>query len=247
MATKHAGKRSVAFAKKKEITSEDEKVDTVQPWNKWTKGGRGGRGGGRGGRGGRGSCGGRGGDWEEAGTEFDPKNHGKYLNKRAWFKLSEEQMELSRKARKDNPPKKRKVSAFSTVRISAAISGARSDQVKDLATRKAAAVASVKATKDVLKTLMKEKPTLMDKLTPVEAAMKPAAKPTPAAASKPTPVLKKKSSLKSLPLINISATQQVHGGTVRFSNALAELRAASAAKKKEEEDAAEVLVDTDDE
>ena len=76
--------------------------------------------------------------------------------------------------------------------------------------------------------------------------MKPAAKPTPAAASKPTPVPKKKLCLKSLPSINISATQQVNGGTVRISNALAELRAASAAKKKEEEDAAEALVDTDE-
>ena len=31
LAMKHAGKRSVSFAKKKEITSEDEKVDKVQP------------------------------------------------------------------------------------------------------------------------------------------------------------------------------------------------------------------------
>ena len=115
-------------------------------------------------------------------------------------------MEASRKARKENPPKKRKVSAFSTVRISSANSGERLDQVKDLAARKAAAVASVKATRDVLKTLMAEKPTLMDKLTPAEAAMKPAAKPTPAAVPKPTPKPKKKSNLKPLPLINISAT-----------------------------------------
>ena len=87
----------------------------------------------------------------------------------------------------------------------------------------------------------------MDKLTPAEAAMKPAAKPTPAAASKPTPAPKKKSCLKSLPLINISATQQVIGGTVRITNALAELKAASAGKKKEEKDAAAALVDTDEE
>ena len=82
-------------------------------------------------------------------------------------------------------------------------------------------------------------PTLMDKLTPAEAAMKPAAKPTPAP--------KKKSILKKpLPLLNISATQRVIGGTVRISNALAELRRASAAKKVEQ-DAAEALVDTDEE
>ena len=107
------------------------------------------------------------------------------------------------------------------------------------------------AAKEVLKKLMEEKeidshadivfggPTLMDKLTPVEAAMKPAAKPTPAP--------KKKSILKKpLPLINISATQRVIGGTVRISNALAEFRRASAAKKVEQ-DAAEALVDTDEE
>ena len=82
-------------------------------------------------------------------------------------------------------------------------------------------------------------PTLMDKLTPAEAAMKPAAKPTPAP--------KKKSILKKpLPLINISATQRVIGGTVRISNAVAELRRASAAKKVDR-DAAAALVDTDDE
>ena len=87
-------------------------------------------------------------------------------------------MEASRKARKENPPKKkRKVGTVSTVRISTATSGDKSDQVKDLAKRKAAAVASVKAAKDVLKALMKKEPTLMDKLTPTEAAMKPASKP----------------------------------------------------------------------
>jgi hypothetical protein len=153
-------------------------------------------------------------------------------------------MEASRKARKENPPKKnkRKVSALSTVRISTASSGDKSDQVKDLARRKAAAIASVMAAKDVLKALMKEKPTVMDMLTPVEAAMKPA--------SKPTPSSEKKSALKPLPVaINISATQRVVGGTVRISNALAELRAASAAKKakqQEDKDAAEALVDTDE-
>mgnify|MGYP006186170385 FL=1 len=82
-------------------------------------------------------------------------------------------------------------------------------------------------------------PTLMDKLTPTEAAMKPAAK--------STPVPKKKSILKKpLPLINISATQRVIGGTVRISNAVAELRRAKEAKKVEQ-DAAEALVDTDEE
>ena len=168
----------------------------VQPWNKWTKGSRGGRSGGRGGRGGRGGCGGRGGDREEAGSEFDPKNPGKYLSKKAWFKLSDEQMELSRK---ENPPKKRNISAFKMVRVSAASSGDRTDQVSDLSARKTAAVASVMAAKNIPKKLMDEKeldshadiaifgPTLMDKLTPAEAAMKPAAKPTPAP--------KKKSSL----------------------------------------------------
>ena len=159
-------------------------------------------------------------------------------------------MELSRKARKENPPKKRKISAFKTVRVSAAISGDRSDQVSNLSARKAAAVASVMAAKDILKKLMDEKeidshadivfggPTLMDKLTPAEAAMKLAAKPTP------TP--KKKSSMKPLPLINISAAQWVIGGTVRISNALAELRRASAANKLAQ-DAAKALVDTDEE
>ena len=106
--------------------------------------------------------------------------------------------------------KKRKIHAFSTVRISAAAS---SISGEDLAAKKAAAIANVMAAKEVLKKLMEEKeidrhadivfggPTLMDKLTPAEAAMKPAAKPTP------TP--KKKSILKKpLPLINISATQR---------------------------------------
>ena len=108
------------------------------------------------------------------------------------------------------------------------------------------------AAKDILKKLMDEKeidshadivfggPTLMDKLTPAEAAMKPAAKPTPA------PAPKKKSSMKPLPLINISTTQRVIGGTVRISNALAELRKASAANKVAQ-DAAKALVDTDEE
>ena len=41
LATKHAGKRSISFAKKKESTSEDDKEDKVTPWNKWTRGGRG--------------------------------------------------------------------------------------------------------------------------------------------------------------------------------------------------------------
>ena len=154
LATKHAGKRSVAFAKKKEITSD------MRKWIKSSLGISGPKAAvevmaevveAKAGRGGRG---GRGGDREETGTEFDPKNLGKYLNKRAWFKLSEEQMELSRNARKENPPKKsRKVSALSTASISAAISGARSDQVKDLAARKAAAVASVKVAKDGLEDL----------------------------------------------------------------------------------------------
>ena len=61
LATKHAGKRSISFAKRKE-TSEEDKEDKVQPWSRWTKGGgRGGRGGPRG-QGGRGGGGGRGGD-----------------------------------------------------------------------------------------------------------------------------------------------------------------------------------------
>ena len=150
-------------------------------------------------------------------------------------------MELSRKARKDNPPKKRKIHAISTVKISAASTEA----------KMAAAAANVMKAKEVLKKLMEGKeidshadvtwgaPTLMDKLTPAEAAMKPAAK--------STPVPKKKSILKKpLPLINISATQRVIGGTVRISNAVAELRRASAAKKVEQ-DAAEALVDTDEE
>jgi hypothetical protein len=126
-------------------------------------------------------------------------------------------------------------------------SGDSSDQVKNLARRKAAAITSVKAAKDVLKALMNPEPTLMGKLTPMEAAMKPASKPV----SKPTPAPKKKSALKPLPVaINISATQQVIGGTVRISNALAKLRAASVAKKvkeQEDKDAAEALMDTDEE
>ena len=116
--------------------------------------------------------------------------------------LTEEQMEASRKARKENPPKKkRKISTVSMVRF-AASSGDKSDQVKDLARRKTAAIPSVKAAKDVLKVLMNPEPTLMDKLTPTEAAMKPISKPVP----KPTPALKKKPGYKYLPVaINISA------------------------------------------
>jgi hypothetical protein len=37
LSTKHASKRSISFAKKKD-TSEEDKEDKVQPWNKWTKG-----------------------------------------------------------------------------------------------------------------------------------------------------------------------------------------------------------------
>jgi hypothetical protein len=105
----------------------------------------------------------------------------------------------------------------------------------------------VKAAKDVLKALMYPELTLMDKLTPAEAALKPTSEPV----SKQTPAPKKKFALKSLPVaINISANQWVVGGTVRISNALAELRAASMSKKvKEQEDkeAAEALMDTDEE
>jgi hypothetical protein len=39
LGTKHAGKRSISFAKKQEASEEEDKV---QPWNKWTKGGQGG-------------------------------------------------------------------------------------------------------------------------------------------------------------------------------------------------------------
>jgi hypothetical protein len=168
------------------------------------------------------------------------------------LKLTEEQMEASRKARKEkNPKKKRKIGAVSVVRSSAKRvdtgSGDKLDQVKDLAKRKAAAIASVKATKYVLEALMNPELTLMDKLTPAEAAVKPASKPVP----KLTPAPKKKSNFEPLPAaINISATQQVVGGTVRISNALAELRAASVAKKvkeQEDKDAAEALQDTDEE
>jgi hypothetical protein len=162
------------------------------------------------------------------------------------LKLTDDQMEASGKARKENPPKKkRKVSALSTVRISTATTSDKSDQVKDLSMRKAAAIASVMKAKDVLKKLMMEKPTVMDMLTPAEAAMKPTSKPTPASKKR------KKSALKPLPVaINISATPRVVGGTVRISNALAELRAASATnevKEQEDRDAQEALVDTDEE
>jgi hypothetical protein len=149
-----------------------------------------------------------------------------------------------RPGKRTPPKKKRNVSALSMVRISTATSGDKSDQVKDHARREAAAIASVMAAKDILKALMTEKPTVMDMLTPTEAAMKPASKPTPASKKR------KKSALKPLLVaINISATQRVVGGTVRISNSLAEFRAASAAKKvkdQEDRDAEEALVDIDE-
>ena len=52
--------------------------------------------------------------------------------------------------------------------------------------------------KDVLKVLMMEEPTVMDMLTPAEAAMKPASKPTPASKKN------KKSALKPLPVASTS-------------------------------------------